>query len=164
MSDIPENDTASEAAPLPDTPGMLKSYQSAAAAGGLAAQELLMLNRKLIWVQARLRQVQPKSPGSLLLDLQDCGRGCMGCPHPRWLKWFAPSGTNELKLLGARIKGDPSLSLSRSGKFLPVYQESLALVAEAKRLLKQRTSLVSALRSLAAITRELQKADNRQNT
>lgn len=146
-------------ADLPDSPGMLRAYQNAAATGGFSAQELLLLNRKLLWIQAELRRVQPRIPGSVLLDLRDCGKGCMGCPHQRWLKWFAPAGNNELKLLGSRISGDPALALGRSGRFKESYHESLGLVAEAKRLLQQKARLVDALRRLAAVARELRKQD-----
>jgi hypothetical protein len=142
-----------------DTPGALTAYKTLAATGGQAAREILLLNRKLMWIADELKRIQPKAPGSVLLDLRDCGRGCMGCPHPRWIKWFAPKPGLEFKLLGARVPGDPSLALARSGKFEEHYREALNLVAEAKRLLALKSRLIAAMSQANKIVQQILKAE-----
>jgi hypothetical protein len=83
----------------------------------------------------------------------------MGCPHPRWIKWYSPRHNIELKLLGMRITGDPALALTKTGKFKEIYPDLLLLVATAKRLSKDKSKLITALATCKRIVANLPKAE-----
>lgn len=113
-------------------------------------------NHRLGEIHHLLRQIQDKSSGSVLLELYACGRGCKGCPHPRWMQYFWKSRptvrTGERDLLVAvnlcAAGKDPYFHLPRKH---PQFQEMADLVREAKAILKKKSTLLSRLRALERV-------------
>jgi hypothetical protein len=47
-------------------------------------------------LRLKLREIQPKRSGVILMEWSKCGRGCLGCPHVRWKQWtWNPRSTNH---------------------------------------------------------------------
>lgn len=108
------------------------------------------LNARLVELHDQIKAAQPISSGAVCLELYPCGPGCLGCPHPRWVryKWADAKGGNSGMLMGTNLgaKGkDPVLALTR--KF-ENYEETAALVRQAKAVLKERAGLLASIRSL----------------
>lgn len=111
---------------------------------------LHQLNARLVELHDEIKASQPIASGAVCLELYPCGPGCVGCPHPRWVryKWADAKGGNSGMLMGTNLgaKGkDPVLSLTR--KF-ENYEETALLVRQAKLVLKERTAVLGAIRSL----------------
>lgn len=107
-------------------------------------------NARLAQLHDEIKSSQPISSGSVCLEMYPCGPGCTGCPHPRWVKyrWSDDTAKKAGMLMGTNLdasKKDPVLALARSE---PHYQKTVALVREAKTILKERSGLLTSLRSL----------------
>lgn len=87
------------------------------------------INADLYECRDRLRELQPKRRGALLLYLTEHGGGCMGCPHPDWKQYnrntSAPGpGQNALY----RIRRHPTKKIYRKKEFYDNYEQVLATV------------------------------------
>lgn len=108
------------------------------------------MNSRLLELHDEIKAIQPVASGSICLEMYPCGPRCTGCPHPRWVKYFWTEPVNNKlgHLVATNLDAqnrDPVLALHRKA---PHYRELLALVREAKTILKDRAVLISAIRSL----------------
>lgn len=100
-------------------------------------------NLSLILVHDRLKEIQPKSNGSICLELYDCGPKCQGCPHPRWVKYMWRPGKEKAFLTSINLsakKQDPVLSLQKK---TPEYAEAVSLIREGKQIIAARAKLLN---------------------
>lgn len=139
---------------------MLKARESAieaeTKAEGLvtrALDQLHALNTELLDLQEKIRAAQPVANGSVCLELYPCGRGCLGCPHPRWMRYYWTAGDkNPGVMVGTNLSAkdkDPVLALSRKE---PHYAATAALVRKAKAILDERSTLLAAFGRLRHLT------------
>lgn len=112
------------------------------------ADRIERINARLIEISGELRESQPSSPGSVTLDHVECGRSCLGCPHPRWNLWFERR-TGEKNYFLARRVTDPKRRLRKSGKFRIGHLKTKALVDEAVGLIAEREVLMRAVGNLS---------------
>lgn len=112
---------------------------------------LHLMNSRLAELHDEIKAVQPVASGAVCLELYPCGKGCTGCPHPRWVKYnwiVATSGKSVL--LGINLdaqKKEPILTLERKA---PHYRALATLIREAKSILEERTNLLAGVRTLRA--------------
>jgi hypothetical protein len=106
------------------------------------------LNSRLQEIGGELKKLQPKTDGALLLAAYACGKGCMGCPHPRWEQWRHYPNNVKRTFIKHNLTGDPVRYLRYSGKFEKYYAERLTLIREAKKLIEQKSKLIKALSRL----------------
>lgn len=57
------------------------------------------INRRLEELRVLFEDAQHKQHGAVTFSLSDCGRGCLGCPHPYWYRWVSRPSR---KVLGER--------------------------------------------------------------
>lgn len=128
---------------------------------------LVKINRRLVELQKLIEDAQHKKHGSLTLSLCECGRKCLGCPHPTWLKWIdktqikrrAPQSggykeTNPRKLFFAVKTKEPARIIAQSRA---VKDHTAAMfVAEAKTLIESRKKIVD---RLSLVLRESSKVE-----
>lgn len=107
-------------------------------------------NHRLLDIHTELKKVQPVASGSICLELYPCGKGCTGCPHPRWVKyrWADENEPVPGRLIATNLDAagrDPVLALSRKA---PYYKQAASLVREAKTILVARSKLLASIKSL----------------
>lgn len=129
---------------------------------GVAAYTYLQeLNQRLIVISRALFEHQPQyekaiklGRPSIALELYLCGKQCLGCAHPRWIRyeWYARKPTlnnpHEFAPYGRTLQSDPVLSVSKSARNR---EQLLALVREAKALIATRKKLISRFSLLGLI-------------
>lgn len=64
--------------------------------GVVAAHRLDWLTQRLIELSGLLLANQPKAHGTVALELHQCGRDCLGCPHPRWVQYTWPQTPQQV--------------------------------------------------------------------
>lgn len=124
---------------------------------------LNLIDIRLKEIAKELMRLQPKKHGAIQLALNACGQNCLGCPHPKWLKWEDYSrpdvhGRNRKALeekqkkalhrkgkWGARKINTPLQSLRRSGPFAENYEEVRYLITVAEKTIKLRQKVVKHL-------------------
>lgn len=114
------------------------------------ARALQYCNQRLAFLADRLREVQKRDHGAILLQLELCSRGCLGCPHPRWVKWVnrreqdrnAPS-----TWYAARLERP---GVAARGRDVP--GEVRELVAEAQGIIERRHKLLDMTRRANRMT------------
>ncbi|QGT77746.1 hypothetical protein GM160_01920 [Guyparkeria halophila] len=111
--------------------------------------KVMDMNSRLERIADRIKEIQPKKPGSLTLDLRNCGKdSCYGCPHLRWLQWSAKPkpGTSpkdkENYWVASAVKM-PVQSISKKREFLVCRDELIDLVREALELEKRRRAMLA---------------------
>lgn len=112
--------------------------------------KVMDMNARLEQIADRLKEIQPKKPGALTLNLRECGRdACYGCPHLRWLKWSTkpkPGTTPDEKQnfwVANQVKM-PVQSVSKKRVFFGAREEVIDLVREALELDKRRRAMLTA--------------------
>lgn len=130
------------------------------------------INLRLLEIATELRAAQPKyeeavkqQSAGVALELYSCGHQCLGCPHPRWMKykWFEVPLTlanpkHKFKAIGHAMESDPVLSISHKAANRELL---LALVREAKALIAERSKMlavVSKLRGFKPVNPDEQEA------
>lgn len=122
------------------------------------------INQRLLEIHNELRAAQPKyedavdqERAGVALDLYSCGQQCLGCPHPRWMKykWFEVPRTlanpkHKFKAIGHELESDPVLSISRKAANRELL---LAMVREAKALIAERADLIAVVTKLRSFTK-----------
>lgn len=116
----------------------------------LAFIRIQALNVSLEQLMAEIKDAQPVASGSVCLELYPCGPGCLGCPHPRWVRyrWADDSTQHRGRLICTNLdanKKEPVLALARR---TPHYSKTVELIREAKSLIKERAALLAAIRTL----------------
>ena len=116
---------------------------------------LIDLNEALLQVQASIKAAQPVADGAVCLELYKCGPFCIGCPHPRWVKyrWAKPIGARPARLLCVNLDAkriNPAQAIAKSG---PARKALLPLIRQAKALIAERTALSKVLRALSPFAR-----------
>lgn len=114
------------------------------------------LNARLAELHDAIKAAQPKSSGSVCLELYRCGVGCTGCPHPRWVKYSWTAGTSDKAgfLISTNLdaqKRDPILALARKEEHSSA---TAILIRESKSILSERTNLLASVRALRYAARE----------
>lgn len=151
--------------------------------GVVAAHRLDWLTQELISISQLLLQNQKKGHGTVAMELHQCGRDCLGCPHPRWVQYVWPhthqqvaaakaARATENEALPDHVKNRTPLRFSQTGdarmltinlgtkkldpaQKLPKTENRaylLALVAEAKAVIKERAELVAMFSVLRKFT------------
>jgi len=110
------------------------------------------INIRLRELTGEIKKSQPNHvAGAVTLHLYDCGKGCLGCPHPKWLSWFLRekpgTETKETIFLTNAVK-NPLRRLKRTGFFSETYPVTRLLVEEALALVDERTRLIEAVSRL----------------
>lgn len=103
-------------------------------------------NQQLIDLGERIREAQPRAHGAVLLDLNRCGYGCLGCPHPVWQKWVnrqQHSRTSASTWHAARVQRP---GVAARAKTVP--QEARELIAEALVLIERRARFIEHLKRI----------------
>lgn len=108
------------------------------------------LNSQLVTLHDAIKSAQPVATGTVCLEMYPCGRGCLGCPHPRWVKyWWTDEGENKPGKLRATnldsLKKDPILALARGESYYP---QVASLIRETKSILEERAKLLASIKSL----------------
>lgn len=82
--------------------------------------------------------------GNVLLRFNDCGYGCLGCPHPRWYSTRIKRVTNpEKQNYGQRFLSFSRLTTPGRASKVKNDPELRELVARARRLIENRSKMVS---------------------
>ena len=113
---------------------------------------LAEIESRLQGIAEELKKTQPLAAGAVTLHLYPCGPGCLGCPHPRWVKWYIgrhKTGGTAFMARDLDTKTDPALVLTRSKDFAPGYRATLGLVREAKRLIAAKGRMIQLLSRLS---------------
>lgn len=103
-------------------------------------------NRQLVDLHERLRDAQPRSHGAVLMDLNRCGYGCLGCPHPVWVKWMDKQKNNRQsasKWIAVRLSRPGTAARSKS-----IPDEARELIAEAQALIERRARFIDHLKRI----------------
>lgn len=111
-------------------------------------------NRRLHDLADAISTTQGVKNGSICLEFFSCGVGCIGCPHPRWVqyKWKA-SEDERGPLMGINLdsaKREPVLCLSRKS---PTFEATAELMRQAKDVIKDRSNLIAAVRTLRSVAK-----------
>lgn len=109
-------------------------------------------NARLSELAGQIRSSQPKSHGAVLLQLSNCGRGCMGCPHPRWQKWVNRKVENPM--LPASWFAVNVKSPMAATRKLEYTQETRDLIQQGVDLLGKKRALVKALNSVNQVIKQ----------
>jgi len=147
----------------PDTAMITATIPNIAAAAANEAEEqaevylngaldrLNQLNASLLLLRGDIKASQAVASGSICLELYACGKTCVGCPHPRWVRYVwtrqsAPGEKRHLMCINlSKLGKDPAKSLLRNAVG---YSKTLDLIADAKAVLIERSALVKLFRSL----------------
>ena len=116
---------------------------------------LCELNEELLQLQAKIKEAQPVADGAICLELYKCGPFCVGCPHPRWVKyrWTTPRGPKPASLLCINLSAKGINPAQAVAKGSSSRKALLPLIREAKGLLLERAVLSKALRALSPFAR-----------
>lgn len=113
-------------------------------------------NGALARLHDAIKANQPVATGAVCLELYACGRGCAGCPHPRWVQYnWAQRAKDKPAVLRAinldAQNRDPILTLKRKDPHYPVIAE---LIREAKSILAERSLLLARLKALHPFSKQ----------
>jgi len=115
-------------------------------------QAMISLNARLFELARQIKKSQPKRHGAVLLQLNNCGRGCIGCPHPRWQRWVNRNVENRLKATSwFAVSLKSPLAATRK---LEYSEETRDLIREAIEEIKKKTALVRALNTVNQVVRQ----------
>lgn len=126
-----------------------RTYASAISFGEELAHVLWDYDNHLIYLREQIRLAQPRTHGAVLLELVGCGKDCLGCPHPRWVKWVnrnKQSAKSAPTWFATRIQRPGT---SARAKTIP--QEARDLIADAQDVIRKRASLLDAVRRLGQV-------------
>jgi len=118
-----------------------------------AAQRIVWINEELFDLRDKIRTTQERDHGALLLYLYNCGSGCLGCPHSRWLIWKNP--TQIKNRYGQKASGKHNwngYALKQPLKSIRKHQHSeklVNLIRRAQNLINERHRLVKHVSNLA---------------
>ena len=107
------------------------------------------LNSQVLVLHNDIKTSQSTKSGAVCLEVYPCGKGCSGCPHPRWVRyqWRAKGKTGDGYMACSNLDAmnrDPILSLPRSEKN---YKLTAGLIRDAKAVMLERAKLLTALRA-----------------
>lgn len=125
-----------------------------------AHARLFGFNQRLLEIHHELRECQLKyelavelDHASIALELYNCGKGCLGCPHPRWLRYHwtevqltLENPEHKFKAVGRPINS-PVQAIPRKAKNRTLL---LSLVREAQHIIKERAKLLKLFSKLRA--------------
>lgn len=125
-------------------------YKKATESLDYSFDRIKSINMRLMALTTEIKESQPKTGGAITLHLYDCGKECMGCPHPTWLHWFLRKknpGNTETIMLSTKID-NPMRRLKRTGEFVNTFEKTRLLVQEALNIIEERSNLVEAISRL----------------
>lgn len=121
----------------------------------LVFNKLIEINDRLVELQELIKGAQYKRHGSLTMSLYKCGRGCLGCPHPKWLKWV---NLDKPRYSKNAIQNAVQIKDGRVHRFVATYakypkknithstavkdHKAAQYVGEATRLIEQRSRII----------------------
>lgn len=126
-----------------------KTYARTIRRGEELAHVLWDYNNHLIYLRDQIRLAQPRTHGAVLLELERCGRGCLGCPHPQWVKWVNRNMQNQINppsWFATRID-----SPGRSARAKSVPQEARDLIAFTQEVIRKRGNVVKAAQRVSQV-------------
>lgn len=117
-----------------------------------AVNRLDEVNERLEEISEMIAELQPVETGMLLFKLNDCGRGCLGCPHASWLtlKPVYSHKHHKIKLTQKRVK-NPLVRVKTAGPFAEGAPFVKSLVKEAQDLLAEKEKLVKGFSILGRV-------------
>lgn len=108
------------------------------------------INYRVEELAEEIKSSQKEYVGAVTLNLYDCGKDCLGCPHPKWRFWFArkvhPKSTETI-LLSTQVKY-PLKRLLKKGPHAENYEATRLLVKEAVDLFKERTEILQTISNM----------------
>jgi len=141
-------------------PAVLVREGDAAAARTVARIQAAMAhyNARLLALQRLIRTAQPKAHGAVLLHLERCGRDCLGCPHPVWVKWVNRNVQDRKApptWYATRIRRPGAAARARH-----IPPEARQAIRQARQLIEQRARLIAQLKRLNQAVRGLAQHDS----
>lgn len=109
------------------------------------ANLLTGMNCRLALLADYIKLNQDNTVGSITLHLRHCGtKGCFGCPHPSFHRWYNPTQGRDPKQYTSEIVEKPLYYTRRNKRYDPIrdsIKEAQALMATRTKLIKQISSL-----------------------
>ena len=125
-----------------------------------AHAHLFRANERLLGIHLELRECQlkyalavEKDRASIALELYNCGRGCIGCPHPRWVRYhwievpLTLANPDYRYRAAGRPVAHPVQSIPRKARN---YEQIAGLVRDAQNVIKERAKLLRLISKLRA--------------
>ena len=113
------------------------------------------MNCRLALLADEIKAHQENKPGAITLHLRPCSvKGCLGCPHPTFYRWYNPSKGRDKTQYTATQIDKPLYYMRRQDRFdevRPLVKEAVALIELRTKFIKQLSSLN---KSLVSIHRE----------
>lgn len=107
-------------------------------------------NMRLAHLAELIKQNQSKTAGAITLHLHPCGPGCLGCPHPKFYKWFNPTpGSTKWS---SNLVENPLMYMRRKEKFesiRPLIIESQMIIEKRAHFIKQVSAINKSIIMLA---------------
>lgn len=117
----------------------------------VAVERVAQINNRLKEIYVKLREIQPHIPGAVTISLNQCGKGCSGCPHVQYHKWRSGSlkgdGSGDRHYNGKYLKR-PLLAVKPYPGFELCYEEVKKLIDETQKITKEKSKILKALVSL----------------
>lgn len=138
----------------------LENGQSLRDKFGDAGAAIYHLNSYLEQLAELIKEEQPGRPdGAIQLYFEPCGKGCSGCPHPRWGTWFqnrkywnAPKEKRGVEVpygLRRKVKDSPRKSRAYQASKNSLENDLLAgRIDQAMEVIEKRKTLLDALRGI----------------
>ena len=103
------------------------------------------MNVRLSLLADDIKANQGNAEGAVTLHLRQCGtKGCFGCPHPSFHRWFNPTQGRDPKQYTSEVVDKPLYYTRRNKRFDKVrnsIKEAQALMSTRTKLIKQTSSL-----------------------
>lgn len=122
-------------------------YNSFESLGRDALDRIDEINVRLKELKELIKTNQPRRPGAITLHLYDCGKDCLGCPHPRWLEWYSNKKLEDSPFLSYKVN-NPLRRLKRTGEFEENAEKVKGYVQEVINLTKERSEIINMLSNL----------------
>lgn len=116
------------------------------------------INDRLKEISLELKAYQPPISGRLTLELSKCSeKGCIACPHPRWMAWKTIKNKFGSDSYASKDVNDPWRRIKASGEFKENYEYIKLLVIEARDLIKEKEMYVKGFQKLRVACRSSNK-------
>lgn len=99
-------------------------------------------NTRLADLADQIKNNQSKTVGAITLHLHPCGPGCLGCPHPKFYKWFNPNPGS--KKWSSNVVTKPLMLMRRNEKF----ENVRPLIIEAQMIIEKRSQFIKQVSSI----------------
>lgn len=123
--------------------------------------EVSAINKRFLEISDLLKEMQPKSNGAIMLEVQNCNAKdqCTGCPHLVWSQWSYITRNGKQIWSRHQLKDSPINRFNRSGGFEKYHDQCVVLAQEAIRLNERKKSIIKNISSLGKIRTNKLKND-----